>query len=166
MSLLNQIFEPVLVWLSYYINSIIYWGSLKLAVSGLILYIVALFWWVDVAIKWALIIYFSDFLLWIALSLFKWTFNLVRFWQGIAKLWLFIVWLIVTNQWDILLQDLIWYGWDFWFKMIYVKSWFVLYFWIHELLSLLKKLDSIPRFPLPRWMIKKLNTYKEWLDNK
>jgi Bacteriophage holin family len=163
MQSLEKIFKPLLEWISYYTQSLIYWIQWKTIWVWVVMFIAETMWWFDRMIMSALTIYFLDFVIWILIALHKKIFDLDRFAQWMAKLWMFVVLISAWNHWDHIIWDLIWYDGER-IKILSIRSWCILYFGIHELISLLKKLSQYEWFPIPRWLTAKLITYKEKLD--
>lgn len=149
--------------IKYYISS--FWhGSLSKSIAACATaFVTFAIWDVDVAIKAAFMIYILDFVLWVWIALKNNNFDLSRFRQWLAKMFLFFIVLAWANQADKIIATmgnrLDWVD----YKVIYIKYWVILYFGIHEFISLTKKLISIG-FPLPAWLIDKITTYKERLD--
>jgi phage-related holin len=150
--------------IKYYLSSFLYGSASKAIVATTISIFTFAVGDVDVAVKSALLVYVLDFVLWVSIAVYNRNFDLNRFRQWLAKMFLFFVVLAWANQADKIIASmgnrLEWVD----YKVIYIKYRVVLYFWIHEFISLTKKLISI-WFPLPEWLLSKIMTYKEKLDD-
>lgn len=160
---IENIFWPAITWIWYYINSFTTWWYIKILITTIIMIIWSLIWWRDDILEAAILIYTMDFFLGILLSIHRKNFDLTRFFQWMAKILLFLILLIWANKWDIILSNMLWYKATIWIMSIRARC--VLYFWVHELLSLLEKLSTIPWFPIPKWLLQKIRTYKNKIDD-
>jgi len=151
-------------WVRYYMSSFLYWSFSKTIMATAVSLITFAIWDVDVAIKAAFMISILDFVLWVWIALKNNNFDLSRFRQWLAKMFLFFIVLAWANQADKIIATmgnrLEWID----YKVIYIKYWVILYFGIHEFISLAKKLILV-WFPLPAWLLDKVITYKEKLDD-
>lgn len=160
---MNKVFWPLIEWLSYYARSLVYNVERKSIATAAMIFIAEIIWGVDVMVRSALIIYALDLFAGIVMAIRNKTFNLPRFGQWMAKIGMFLVLLSASHNGDKIIWEMLWYDGEA-AKILSIRSWCVLYFGIHELISLLKKLSQYPWFPIPKWVIEKLNTYKDQLD--
>lgn len=159
----------------YYLHSIFDLARLKALIS-------VIWWWFFIkmwveieAIQAALIIYIVDLCLWITIALWKdllkinqiwfsarWIWDKVfstrKFWRGMIKIFLYWVWIIVTNNVDIVLQTLINNSVES--NIIDTKYYFLWYMAAHEWLSALKKLANL-WLPVPTDVIDRLSKFKK-----
>ena len=160
---MTKVFEPLIEWLSYYAKSIVYNIEYKSIAVAAIICLGEIVWWFDVMVRSSLIIYTLDLIAWIIIAIRSKAFNITRFWQGMAKVWMFLVLLSASHNGDKIIGEMLWYDGEV-ARVLSIRSRCVLYFWIHELISLFKKLSQYPWFPIPKWILQKLSTYKEQLD--
>lgn len=149
--------------LKYYMSSFRHGSLTKSIMACGIAFTTFAIWEIDVAVKAAFMIYVLDFILGVGIAFYNKNFDIGRFRQWLAKMFLFFIVLSWAHQADKIVATmgnrLEWVD----YKVIYIKYRVILYFGIHEFISLSKKLISV-WFPLPAWLIDKITTYKERLD--
>lgn len=149
----------------YYADSLYYNMPWKVIVSGIIAVITFIVGKIDAPILGALGVYTLDFLVWIYIAIRNGTYSKERAYSGAMKIVLFIITIAGANLVDTIITSMIDFIEVVDLKIILVKYRVILYFWVHEFISLSKKLKSLG-MPIPDKLIPYMNTLKDKLSNK